>query len=530
MIDLRAENLSLAYDGNAVIRELSATFPPQQITALIGPNGSGKSTLLKGLARLMKPQGGAVYLDGQAIHRLPTREVARRLAILPQRAEAPDGLTVRELVAFGRFPHQGFLGIFSPEDEAKIDLALAVTGMSDLAQEPLGELSGGQRQLAWIAMALAQDTPLLLLDEPTTFLDMAHQLDVLEVLERLHRQQQRTIVMVLHDVNQAARYAHQMIALVDGCVVCRGTPQEVLTPPWLARVRHRGRGDRRPADAGAVLYSLCGALRSSLKEKGMRSAAELKQIFQEGWNIPARVDNYVRTVAGGEFGEGATAHAWRAALETALSAAGRLRVLDVGTGPGVFACLYAQMGHETVGLDFSRRMLAAARQHAAELAVHCEFVFGDAEAPPFPADAFDCVSTRHLLFNLPRPGVAVRQWTRLLKPGGRMILIGDDSADRPASSLAGHLRRVLGHSLLRLSLPRTRGWSAGRDYLKAVSECPLFRHGAGALRAVMEAAGLEDIRTLPTDGIYSARLKMFPLARRWSWPPGRPFILVGIKP
>jgi iron complex transport system ATP-binding protein len=236
MIDLRAENLSLAYDGNEVIRELSATIPPGQITALIGPNGSGKSTLLKGLARLMKPKGGAVYLDGQAIHRLPTREVARRLAILPQRAETPDGLTVRELVAFGRFPHQGFLGIVATEDEAKIDHALEITGMSGLAHEPLGELSGGQRQLAWIAMALAQDTPLLLLDEPTTFLDMAHQLEVLEVLQRLHRRQQRTIVMVLHDVNQAARYAHHMIALVDGGVVCRGTPHEVLTPAWLSRV------------------------------------------------------------------------------------------------------------------------------------------------------------------------------------------------------------------------------------------------------------------------------------------------------
>jgi iron complex transport system ATP-binding protein len=236
MVQIHAENLSLAYDDLEVIRELSLAIPPQHITALVGPNGCGKSTLLKGLARLMRPRGGTVYLDCQAIHRIPTRRVARQLAILPQRPEAPDGLSVRELVAFGRFPHQGLFGVCTLSDDEKIDFALEITGIEALADRTLGELSGGQRQLAWIAMALAQDTPLLLLDEPTTFLDMAHQLEVLEVLERLHRLQQRTIVMVLHDVNQAARYAHHMLAIADGKVVCSGTPREILTPAVLARV------------------------------------------------------------------------------------------------------------------------------------------------------------------------------------------------------------------------------------------------------------------------------------------------------
>ena len=236
MVQLTAENLSLAYDGADVVRELSMAIPPRQISALIGANGSGKSTLLKGLARVMKPKAGAVYLDCQAIHRLPTRQVARQLAVLPQRPEAPEGLTVRELAAFGRFPHQGFLGAFTAEDDRQIDRALEITGIVELADRPLGELSGGQRQLAWIAMALAQDTRLLLLDEPTTFLDMAHQIEVLEVLRRLHGDGGRTIVMVLHDINQAARYAQHMIALVAGRIAHSGTPREMLTPAVLADV------------------------------------------------------------------------------------------------------------------------------------------------------------------------------------------------------------------------------------------------------------------------------------------------------
>lgn len=236
MSQLKAHALSLAYDDVEVIHELTLEIPPQQITALIGPNGSGKSTLLRGMARLMRPEQGAVYLDGHAIHARPTKEVAQRLAMLPQRTTAPSGLTVRELVAYGRYPYQGFLGGLTSKDEALIDTALADTGISHLKESYLGELSGGQRQLAWIAMSLAQDTELLLLDEPTTFLDMAHQLEVLDVLESLHRQHHRTIVMVLHDVNQAARYSSHMVALVEGRIVASGSPAEIVTPELLARV------------------------------------------------------------------------------------------------------------------------------------------------------------------------------------------------------------------------------------------------------------------------------------------------------
>lgn len=236
MVQLYAENLSLAYEDNVVIRDLSLSIPSQKITALVGPNGSGKSTLLKGLGRLMTPAGGTVYLDSQIVHRLPTRYVARLMSFLPQRPEAPDGLLVRELVAFGRYPHQGFFGISSAEDDEKVDEAMRMTGVSALADQALGELSGGQRQLAWIAMALAQDTEVILLDEPTTFLDLAHQIEVLEVLKRLHEHDRRTIVMVLHDVNQAARYAHHMVALVNGQVVAQGTPHEIISPPVLAKV------------------------------------------------------------------------------------------------------------------------------------------------------------------------------------------------------------------------------------------------------------------------------------------------------
>lgn len=236
MSQLRTESLVLGYDETVVIRELSTNVPAGEITSVVGPNGCGKSTLLRSLARLMKPKGGAVYLDGDAIAKLPTREVARRLGILPQSPEAPEGLTVRELVAQGRYPHQSWLSQWSKGDEQAVEKALETTGMLKLADRSLDTLSGGQRQRAWISMALAQETETLLLDEPTTFLDMAHQLEVLQLLDRLNREDGRTVLMVLHDLNNAARFSHHMIALSGGEVFAAGSPQEVMSAELLREV------------------------------------------------------------------------------------------------------------------------------------------------------------------------------------------------------------------------------------------------------------------------------------------------------
>ena len=226
---LAAHQLTLAYDGAVIVRGLDLTIPRQQITTLVGPNGCGKSTLLRGLARLLRPQAGAVYLEGRAIAQLPAKALAKRLGILPQSPAAPEGLTVRELVAQGRYPHQGWLQQWSAEDEQKVEAALATTHLQDFANRPLDTLSGGQRQRAWIAMALAQDTEILLLDEPTTYLDLAHQIEVLDLLYDLNYQAQRTIVMVLHDLNLAGRYSHHLVALRQGAVIAQGTPGEVIT-------------------------------------------------------------------------------------------------------------------------------------------------------------------------------------------------------------------------------------------------------------------------------------------------------------
>ena len=259
-IAFETRSVSLAYEEHEVIHELSLAIPPRQITALVGPNGSGKSTLLKALARLMRPTTGAVYLDSQEIHSLPTKQVARRLAMLPQRPEAPDGLTVRELVAFGRFPHQGFFGVCTQEDDATIDRALEITGISSLAHHALGELSGGQRQLAWIAMAMAQDTRLLLLDEPTTFLDMSRQIEVLDVLKRLNREHGHTIVMVLHDLNMAARYATHMVVIGDGKLLHQGKPWDIMQPEVLATAFGVKASILRDPESGSPICVPHGAL------------------------------------------------------------------------------------------------------------------------------------------------------------------------------------------------------------------------------------------------------------------------------
>ena len=233
---LSAEHLTLAYNQSAIVRDLGVRVPPGKITALVGPNGCGKSTLLRGLARLLKPKSGAVYLDGETLSKLSTKAAAKKLSILPQGPTAPEGLSVRELAAQGRYPHTGFFGGWSPEDEAAVVWALTTTRMLTLADRPLTSLSGGQRQRAWIAMTLAQATPILLLDEPTTFLDMAHQVEVLSLLDELNTREGRTIVMVLHDINQACRYAHQLIALKDGAIVAQGSPSEVVDEALLEAV------------------------------------------------------------------------------------------------------------------------------------------------------------------------------------------------------------------------------------------------------------------------------------------------------
>lgn len=233
---LAANDLHVGYNERPVLTNVSLHIERGTITALVGPNGSGKSTLLKTLARLLKPRDGVVLLDGKAIGTMPTTAIARELAILPQGPGAPPGLTVRELVEQGRFPHVGALRMLRHQDHGAITTALEWTGMDDFAHRQLDSLSGGERQRAWIALALAQDTPTLLLDEPTTFLDIGHQLEVLDLVQRLNRERAMTIVLVLHDLNQAARYASRMVTLNQGQIVADGPPTHVLTPTLLAEI------------------------------------------------------------------------------------------------------------------------------------------------------------------------------------------------------------------------------------------------------------------------------------------------------
>jgi iron complex transport system ATP-binding protein len=233
---LTAERVCLAYDDRVIVDRLSMAVPAGQITVIVGANACGKSTLLRGLARLMKADEGSVLLDGQDIHRRSTRDVATRLGILPQQPIAPEGITVSDLVGRGRHPHQRWHRQFSVDDEAAVMTALDATGTTDLADRSVDELSGGQRQRVWIALALAQGTPLMLLDEPTTFLDLAHQVEVLDLLARLNETEGRTIVLVLHDLNLACRYAHRLVAMKDGAIVAEGPPAEVITAELVAKV------------------------------------------------------------------------------------------------------------------------------------------------------------------------------------------------------------------------------------------------------------------------------------------------------
>ncbi|MCR2785796.1 MULTISPECIES: ABC transporter ATP-binding protein [unclassified Microbacterium] len=226
---LTAEALTLAYGDRTVIDGLDLEIPPGRITAIVGANGCGKSTLLRALARLISPTSGQVLLDGKALRGQPTKEIARTLGLLPQSPIAPEGIAVSDLVGRGRHPHQKLMARWSEHDYAVVAQALSDTGTTDLADRPVDELSGGQRQRVWIAMALAQETDVLLLDEPTTFLDVAHQVEVLDLLTDLNRNRGTTIVMVLHDINLAARYADHVFALRSGRVVACGAPSEVIT-------------------------------------------------------------------------------------------------------------------------------------------------------------------------------------------------------------------------------------------------------------------------------------------------------------
>ncbi|WP_030171589.1 ABC transporter ATP-binding protein [Spirillospora albida] len=225
---MRASGLRLAYDDRVVVEDLDLVVPPGRISVIIGANACGKSTLLRALARLLAPRAGAVHLDGREIHSTPTRQVALRLGILPQSPAAPEGLTVVDLVGQGRAPHQTWWRQWSSADEEAVTAALRATGMLDLAARPVDELSGGQRQRAWIAMAVAQGTPILLLDEPTTYLDLAHQVEVLDLVVDLNRRERRTVVMVLHDLNQACRYADHVVVMKAGSIVAEGPPTEVV--------------------------------------------------------------------------------------------------------------------------------------------------------------------------------------------------------------------------------------------------------------------------------------------------------------
>ncbi|MCU0463373.1 MAG: ABC transporter ATP-binding protein [Anaerolineae bacterium] len=229
MAELYADGLTLAYEDTCIIQDLSLSIPHGQITTLVGPNGCGKSTLLRGLSRLLKPKRGSVLLAGQDIWNMPTKQLAKQLGILPQGPVAPEGLTVHELVAQGRYPHQNWLQQWSREDERITREAMDITGIAEFADRAVDTLSGGQRQRAWIAMTLAQDSDLILLDEPTTFLDMAYQIEVLDLLHDLNAERGKTIVMVLHDLNHACRYADHLVAVRGGKVMAQGAPDEVVT-------------------------------------------------------------------------------------------------------------------------------------------------------------------------------------------------------------------------------------------------------------------------------------------------------------
>lgn len=233
---MQARKLSAGYNGELVFKEFDLDIPEGKITTLIGSNGSGKSTILKSLCRIISPDSGYVYLDGEEIHKMPTKVVAQRIALLPQGAQTPSGITVKDLVEYGRFPYRSSFGGLSAGDKDIVQWALASTGMTAFSNREMQALSGGQQQRAWIAMALAQNTELLFLDEPTTYLDISYQLDILYLLKRLNRNNGVTVVMVLHDLNHAIMFSDYLVAIKNGRLHKSGTPTEVITPQTLREV------------------------------------------------------------------------------------------------------------------------------------------------------------------------------------------------------------------------------------------------------------------------------------------------------
>ncbi|MBC7589653.1 MAG: ABC transporter ATP-binding protein [Salinibacterium sp.] len=233
---LSGANLRVGYDQRAILQDLSIVIPDDAFTVIVGPNACGKSTLLRTLARVLKPSGGTVLLDGNDIAKSPSKEVARSIGLLPQSSMSPEGITVVDLVSRGRYPHQSFLKQWSVADEQAVAAAMDATHVTDLATRHVDELSGGQRQRVWVAMALAQQTSILLLDEPTTFLDIAHQVELLDLFDRLNREHGRSLIAVLHDLNQAARYATHLIVMKDGGIVAQGAPDDVVTAELVEQV------------------------------------------------------------------------------------------------------------------------------------------------------------------------------------------------------------------------------------------------------------------------------------------------------
>lgn len=260
MTRLAGNQVTIGYGDHTIVDQLDVNIPDGKVTSIIGPNGCGKSTLLKALSRLLSIKGGEIVLDGESIHTQSTKEVAKKIAILPQSPEVADGLTVGELVSYGRFPHQKGFGRLSAEDKQQIDWALEVTGTKEFKFRSINALSGGQRQRVWIAMALAQKTDIIFLDEPTTYLDISHQLEILELITQLNREQGCTIVMVLHDINQAVRFSDYLITMKDGQIVKDGETSDVLTEDILERVFNIDveiSTDPRTGKPMLVTYDLC---------------------------------------------------------------------------------------------------------------------------------------------------------------------------------------------------------------------------------------------------------------------------------